>query len=700
MKVRTTILIFIIISILSGFPIQAFAVGYPSYSYSYKNSEAVPCTAPYTVKEIITGKSFGTVDFKNPEDMFIDSEKNIYILDTGNNRIVKVDIANKMTIIDKFIFAGKADSLKNPKGMYVNDAGNLYIADTDNMRIVVLDKIGKLLGIIKDPKSEFLAKDYVFKPIKIIADKAGRIYVIADGVYNGLMEFDINGNFIGFSGANKVRPDPFELLWRRFSTKAQIGALFIPTEFSNLDLDKAGFIYTTTATIENEYAPALSEPVRRQSTSGDNIIKYNRLSFGYPIGDYKYPFTAEADISVRGPSKFCDVSVWENGVYSCIDSTRGRIFTYDFDGNLLFVFGGIGDIEGMFKQPTAISNSDSDIYVLDKSMAQITVFEPSYFGSLVFDAENLHFSGKYKEAAQKWKEVLKINSNYELAYIGEGKALIRDNKYVEAMKNFRLGEDRYNYSKAYKLYRAERMGKNIGYIVSGFIGFMILFILFKKYLWPKIPKKKFDRFKTWSALKYAFHVILRPFDGFWELKREKRGNTLAATIILAFVWLTFIMQKQVTGFVFNMNNTDELNILAELAKIAVPVLVWCVANWCITTLMSGEGTFRDIYIATSYALVPYILINIPLAVISNIFVLEETMILVLFQTISIIWVVFLLFTAMLTIHQYTVKQTVLAVLFTCIGMGIIAFITILFFNLIQQLITFLYSIYGEITFRI
>lgn len=700
MKARITILIILIVLTISGFPSQIFAAGYPSYSYSFKNSEAVPCPAPYFTRQIITGKSIGSTDFNKPEDIFIDSSKNIYILDTGNNRIVVIHLDNKVSIIDKFDNNGSLDSLNNPKGIYVNAAGDIYIADTGNMRIVVLDKNKELKSIVKEPKSEFLAKDYVFKPLKIVADKASRMYVIAEGVYNGLMEFDLVGNFIGFSGANKVRPAPFELIWRRFSTKAQIGALFIPTEFSNLDLDKSGFIYTTTATIENEYAPALSEPVRRQSTSGDNIVKYSALGFGYPIGDIGYPFTSEADISIRGPSRFIDVSVWDNGVYSCIDTTRGRVFTYDFDGNLLFVFGGLGDIEGMFKQPTAIANSGGNIYVLDKSMAQITVFEPSYFGTLVFDAENLHYSGKYTEAAQKWDEVLKINSNYELAYIGEGKALLRENRFFEAMKNFRLGEDRYNYSKAYKLYREEEMGKNIGYIVLGIIGIIILLLILKKYLWPKIPKGKLDRFLTWKALKYTFHVIFRPFDGFWDLKREKRGNVTAATTILAFVWITFIVQKQVTGFIFNRNNLDDLNIFAELARIAVPVAVWCIANWCVTTLMDGEGTFKDIYISTAYSLVPFVIINIPLAIISNVFVYEETMVIVLFQTISIIWVGFLLFAAMLTIHQYTAKQAIGAIIFTCVGMGIIVFISILFFNLIQQLIMFLYSIYGEITFRI
>ena len=70
------------------------------------------------------------------------------------------------------------------------------------------------------------------------------------------------------------------------------------------------------------------------------------------------------------------------------------------------------------------------------------------------------------------------------------------------------------------------------------------------------------------------------------------------------------------------------------------------------------------------------------------------------SVVSLIWTGFLLFAAMLSIHQYTAGKTVLSILATVLGMGIILFLCVLFFNLIQQLFSFGYNIYNEIVFRI
>ena len=55
-----------------------------------------------------------------------------------------------------------------------------------------------------------------------------------------------------------------------------------------------------------------------------------------------------------------------------------------------------------------------------------------------------------------------------------------------------------------------------------------------------------------ASLKYALHVIVRPFDGFWDLSREHRGSVAAANTIVALTLITRVLKLQYTSFQFMM----------------------------------------------------------------------------------------------------------------------------------------------------
>src|SRR5690625_7742375 len=84
-----------------------------------------------------------------------------------------------------------------------------------------------------------------------------------------------------------------------------------------------------------------------------------------------------------GSSTFVDIDVNEYGVYSALDYKRGRVFTYDEDGNLLYIFGQIGEQRGTFRSPVASARMNDDMHVLDKGFNWLTRVEPTQFGSLV-----------------------------------------------------------------------------------------------------------------------------------------------------------------------------------------------------------------------------------------------------------------------------------------------------------------------------
>ncbi|EHB62282.1 MULTISPECIES: hypothetical protein [Paenibacillus] len=444
----------------------AASAPYESYNYNYWE-EATPAPAPYLPVRSVTGTELGIGEFADPGDMHVSGSGHVYVLDSGNGRIVCLDDSWKVVrVIDSFIREGKEETFANPSGIFTDDKEQIYVADTDNQRIVVLSAEGKLIRVIEQPQSDVLPQGFQFIPLKVTVDQANRVFVVARGVYEGIMQFEEDGTFLGYVGTIKVKRDYGDYFWRLISTDAQKAQmrLFIPTEFSNLDIDRKGFVYATNIDVGSK------EPIKRLNPSGEDVLK----RFGY--------FPVAGDIYYRravGPSKFVDIKVLGDGMYSALDSTQGRIFTYDDTGNLLYVYGGIGNQLGVFKTPAAVEMLGEHQLVLDRGKGSIVVFEPTAFGQNVNQAVRHHYRGDDVEAQAYWERVLQLNANYDIAYIGIGKAKLMKGENKEALHYFEMGMDRKNYSVAFKRYRREVMKEHFGTFLSAATGAVLLYAVYR-----------------------------------------------------------------------------------------------------------------------------------------------------------------------------------------------------------------------------
>lgn len=215
-----------------------------------------------------------------------------------------------------------------------------------------------------------------------------------------------------------------------------------------------------------------------------------------------------------------------------------------------------------------------------------------------------------------------------------------------------------------------------------------------------MEKSTARKYTLGGQLKYAFHILFHPFEGFWDLKHERRGSRKAATILVALLVLTSIVKTQFTGFLYNSDYDGiSLNVFTEFATTVGTFLLWCVANWSLTTLMDGEGSLGDIYMVSAYALFPMIIIGIPMAFLSNCMPTTLASFYSLMQTLAILWSGMLMLSGTMVIHQYTMTKTVLTALLIVVAMAVIVFLGLLFFNLISQLVNFIVSVYWEITLR-
>ena len=112
--------------------------------------------------------------FNNPEDIFIDSRQELYVADTGNNRIVRLSLKGELIRI----YAVPEDPFQSPKGVFVDGEGDIYVADTGNSRIVVLNADGEVKRIYLKPESRFLDKLFKYEPTKVGVGVNGYIYTI------------------------------------------------------------------------------------------------------------------------------------------------------------------------------------------------------------------------------------------------------------------------------------------------------------------------------------------------------------------------------------------------------------------------------------------------------------------------------------------------------------------------------------------
>ncbi|MFW6312234.1 MAG: YIP1 family protein [Nanoarchaeota archaeon] len=723
LKSKTIVLFLIFILFFSFIHIKSISAEeapYRNYTYDFWG-EPVRGPQAYLPTNVWNGSDLGVGEFDSPEEIFVNKEE-IFILDSGNNRIICLDKDfNVEEIIDEFYNKenGDTETFSNPSGIFVKEK-KIFLADTENSRIIIINRNsreGQIFGTPESNVDNLFSDDYNFSPESILVDKANRIYVIGQNEYRGLLVFSNEGNFQGFIGAPNVNPNPTDYLWSQVATQEQRQRMqmFLPIEYNQFALDEQGFILGVSS------ADNYEQRVRKLNPAGEDRIQNN--SFHPIIGDIDFPTEDDEEDSenITGPSQLIDILSRENGRYSILDGNRNRVFTYDKQGELLYVFGGPGNQKGIFSDPVAIEKigKKEKILVLDQDRGEITEFTPTKYTQTIHAALDYYNQGLYNKATEKWQEIINQNLNYEPAYNGIGLAHMRSENWEKSLDYFKLGNDRENYSIAFTEYRRDILVEYFSLIIYLFLVLLLILIILYRYK-NKLIKKNIKKYnldlenltiqindsflckikKTILSLKYSLNVLFHPLGGFWDLKHEKKGNLPASLVMIIAVCMTFLFMRFNIGFIFNYARLSEVNIWVEIASVLVPFILWCIVNWALTTLMDGKGSLREIVIATSFALIPLIIINIPMTVISNFLTEQEGSFYYLIINLATVWTLILIFIATMSIHDYTLTKAILTIIGILVGMGMVFFLILLFIDQIEMLIGFVSSIYRELFYRV
>lgn len=134
-------------------------------------------------------------ELKNPFGIFVDTNFDLYVADTGNNRIQRFrpGETNGITVAGNETVQGL--ELSGPTDVILDDDGYLFIADNDNHRIIRAG-FGMFECIVGCSGDRGTASNELYKPYAIRFDSYGNLYV-ADEFNHRIQKFLLMTNFCG-----------------------------------------------------------------------------------------------------------------------------------------------------------------------------------------------------------------------------------------------------------------------------------------------------------------------------------------------------------------------------------------------------------------------------------------------------------------------------------------------------------------------
>ncbi len=669
-------------------PVSADGPLIPGYTFD-SDGKPVPAPTGYVQAGVISGVGQPYSSFASPRDLFRDlATNNLLVADTDNNRIVILNGDGEFLSE----IGGDEAGLNAPQGVFVDRQGDVWVADTGNERVAVFAAGGTFKAEYHRPESDFLA-EYDFKPTKIVVDKRGFIYATVGSEGNlGMLVMDSTERFRGFFGRTRIKFDLTRVLARAFASKAQRRRMLRvrPAPLGNMHIDDMGFIYAVSPVLKNDQ-------VQRLNSVGENVYGdasqrigagrlWDRLrgeeglSFGEEETHWRWDGEREMNIPFALTSMFVDVAVDELGIVSVLDQRRDRIYQYDQAGNLLSAFGGVGLWEGGFSEPVSIvAGDEGHLYVLDAARGDIQIFRPTEITRLIHRASSEYYDGKYQVAAVLWEDISQRNTNFNLAHSGLGKALMRRERFAEAMQEYRYAESEWGYSSAFREYRYVWMRENFNLLGLGVI--VVLGV---------------SSIAT-NRLADSFQLLLRKLRNLRE-----RSGLRAVPLLLLLAVIVRMAGLAALSFHFREylgHKPEQTRMLFEAGKLLIPWITWCVAAVAVAEVFYGEGTFRQVIISSAWALWPFIVLIVPVSLLTNWITLDER---ALYNVgVGIIWslLAWQFFQQVKTLHNFDTGKAIGVILLTLVGMLVIWMLMGLIYALTGEVVRFLQQIALEIYVR-
>ena len=342
----------------------------------------------------------------SPRGVAVDGHGNLYIADTENHRVRRIDAESGIIIT----IAGSGEEgyggdegpateakLNWPTGVAVDDSGNVYIADRNNERVRRVDTDGIITtfagtgewGYDSDEDGGPATQALLNWPADVALDINGDLY-IADEYNNRIRKVDAEGIITTVAGMKRPTLEVGEE--EEEETNENVGdhgpatsaLLNRPT---GVALDKEGNLYI---------ADRNNHRVRKVNAEGIITTIAGMADEGFS-GDEGPATSAQLD----SPS---GVAVDEGGYIFIADTGNNRIRQIDPDGLITTLAGGEdgdngSDTGGQLAAPRDVAlDSDGNLYVTDSGNHQIHAISDTGMATRVAGIEGLGDGGPATEA--------------------------------------------------------------------------------------------------------------------------------------------------------------------------------------------------------------------------------------------------------------------------------------------------------------
>ncbi len=628
----------------------------------------------WTQDAYLPRRTITNLGLKSPQDSVFDANDHLFIADKDNARIIQYD-----TTSDKVVQIIKHPLMRTPTGITLAAEGDIYVADPAAALVLRFSKDGQLIESFGRPTTASFG-DTTYKPMKIAVDNRRNMYILSEGVYNGIIQLSNSGEFLGYFTSNRVRLSFTQMLQDIFYTDEQKALLLgrVPTTFTNVFIDNKGIVYTTT-----------------MGTNMHGLKKHNTAGQDMFANQYTW-----------GPSDLIDMATDSRGIIYAA-SKSGLIFVYTTDGQYIFSFGSSYadfDIAGLFSSISSISvDSNGKLWVLDSDKSFIQSFAPTEYSEQIYTALDYFNQGEYEKATGIWQEVLRLNQMSVLAHNGIGMNYMYTQQYDKAMFHFEIAGNRYYYSQAFWEVRNDWLQSNLGTVLFGLI--LISFILAvtrkfrRKHDILKPVRKLIHRIRSIKIVEdvlFVFTFLRHPIDAFYDLKKGRKGSMAGALTIFVIFFTIFIWYMLGKGFIYQWIAIEDVDMQSVIIGFFSIIFLSVLCNYLVSSINDGEGSFTQLIKMVAYSLGPIMIIYIMVIGLSYILTFNEMFLLDTLQQAAILWTGVNLYLGVQETHNYTVRESIKSIVLTMVFILVIAVVLLIVVIMTEQVTLFFEAIIKEV----
>ena len=674
MKIRYGFIAVILIVTMLAAPVAAFGSKSTVLTFTLNRQGRLVRTQDAYLPD----RNITTLGLESPENIAFDQNDLLYIADTGNRRVVVFD-----TRADEVVREIRHDRFHSPRGVFVTPEGLLYVADSAAGIVFIFDDNGEYVRHFVAPETlAFGDADTPFMPYRIAVDVRGNMFIVSEGVADGIIQLSNEGEFLGFFASNQATLTFLQLLQDIFFTDRQREGLAdrIPPTFSNVFADHRGVIYATAM------GPALAmrgEALRRHDMAGRNTIETNVSTIDF------------IDLTVDG---FGNIFV---------ATASGFIFVYTNSGEFIFTFGTAGepmDIAGHFRLLVSIAiSSEGHIWALDGELGSLQSFTPTEYALSIFRAISLFNAGHYDASAYEWTEVLRYNQMSVLAHLGLGRSYLYQQQFQQARESFRLAGARTYYSNAFWEVRNIWLLDNLPIVLISVVVFFSIMSAIR-HLDRKRVVRGFATKAHYAVMNarylknimFAFSVARHPLDSFYYLKIGEKGSLAGATVHFILFFIAYMVFQTSRGFMVQMAEIADMDFNIIIGGFFGVFIIFVVSNYLVTSIKDGEGSISDIFKLLSYGLFPLTLTLLLVTLLSHGVTDNELFLLTFVMMFGVVWTVVIIWLGLQEIHNYSFGTTFKSLMITAGFMLICIVVLFNFIILFNEIFMFGDSIVREV----